>query len=97
MTDWDALPALLTVAEAAGLLRVNPHTVYELVRTHSIPHTHLGRAIRIPRDALRQHIDAPHPITDPDFAEPQPRLARPRTQPTGSAGRITAAGHHGRR
>jgi len=34
MTDWSSLPVLLTVAEAALVLRVNAHTVYELVRQH---------------------------------------------------------------
>ncbi len=96
-TNWDSLPLTLTVADVCGLLRVNRNTVYELVRTNAIPHTHLGRAIRIPRDALRQHIENPHPISEPAYVPPQLQLARPRVQVTRAPGRVTAAGAHGRR
>jgi len=94
MTDWSSLPVLLTVPEAAEVLRVNVHTVYELVRTHGIPHTHLGRAIRIPRDALRQHIESPHPVSEASYIPPQLSLARPRVQvqSTAAGGRAAAAG-----
>lgn len=97
MTDWSSLPVMLTVSEAAQVLRVNTHTIYELVRTHGIPHTHLGRAIRIPRDALRQHIESPHPVSQPTYVPPQLQLARPRVQSTRPASAVAAGQTHGRR
>ena len=80
MISWDDLPLSLTVAEAAKLLRVKPNHVYELVRTHELPHTHLGRAIRIPRDQLRQHIESPHPISVDSPVSLPLQFAQPRTQ-----------------
>ncbi len=44
--------ALLTVREAAKLLRISPNTCYELIRQSRIPHVRLGRVIRIPRHGL---------------------------------------------
>lgn len=69
--NWDALPLMLTVQEAAGVLRVDAHTVYELVRTHRLPHVHVGRRpIRIPRDQLREHLEQPHPVQEPGYVPP---------------------------
>jgi excisionase family DNA binding protein len=51
-----ALPALLTVEEAAGVLRVGRNTCYELVRQHQIPYIRLGRLIRVPRQALMSWV-----------------------------------------
>ena len=47
---------LLTVKEAAGLLRISPNTCYELIRQGRIPHIRLGRRILIPRHGLEQWI-----------------------------------------
>ncbi len=80
-TDWDNLPLTLTVDEVARVLRVARNAVYELVRQHKVPHTHLGRAIRISRDALRQHLESPHPIhpiSEATYTPPQLLIARPR-------------------
>jgi excisionase family DNA binding protein len=47
------LPPVLTVDEAAQLLRVNRKTLYEAVRLGHVPGVvRLGRSIRIGRDAL---------------------------------------------
>lgn len=47
------LPDVLTVDEAAALLRVNRKTLYEAIRLNQVPGIlRLGRAIRIGRDAL---------------------------------------------
>jgi excisionase family DNA binding protein len=47
------LPAVLTVDEAAGLLRVNRKTLYELIQRGELPGVRrLGRAIRIHRPTL---------------------------------------------
>ncbi len=48
-----ALPDVLTVEEAAALLRVNRKTLYEAVRLGSIPGViRIGRSIRISRSIL---------------------------------------------
>lgn len=48
-----ALPPVLTVDEAARLLRVNRKTLYDAVRAGAVPGVvRLGRSIRIGRDAL---------------------------------------------
>ena len=43
---------LLTVEEAASLLRIGRNTCYELVRQGRVPSVRLGRLIRVPRHAL---------------------------------------------
>jgi excisionase family DNA binding protein len=51
--DPEAQPEVLTVPEAARLLRVSPKTVYALVAAQQIPGwRRLGRAIRFDRRAL---------------------------------------------
>ncbi|TVR22635.1 MAG: DNA-binding protein [Nitriliruptor sp.] len=47
-------PRLLTVAEAAGYLGTTTSLLYELVASHDIPSVRIGRAIRIPGDALNR-------------------------------------------
>ena len=48
-----ALPFSLTVDEAAGTMRVNRKTLYELIAAGQVPGVrHYGRAIRIHRDTL---------------------------------------------
>ena len=50
-------PLLLTVPEAAELLRVHSNHVYELIRRGELPHVRLGRVIRLPRHRLEQWIE----------------------------------------
>lgn len=47
---------LLTVPEAATLLRISKNKAYELVRQRLLPAVHLGKNIRIPRQALERWI-----------------------------------------
>lgn len=47
---------LLTVPEAALLLRISKNKAYELVRQHLVPAVHLGKTIRVPRHALERWI-----------------------------------------
>ena len=47
---------LLTVPEAAKLLRISRNLVYELIAEHQIPCVRLGRVIRIPRKSLERWI-----------------------------------------
>ncbi len=48
---------LLTVPEAARLLRISRNLAYELVRQNSLPHVRLGRRILIPRRGLENWIE----------------------------------------
>ena len=43
---------VLTVPEAATLLRLNPKTVYDAVNRGELPHQRIGRKIRLCRSAL---------------------------------------------
>ncbi len=51
----DAL--LLTVKEAAALMRIGRDTTYALVAQRRIPCVKLGKQIRIPRRALIAHLE----------------------------------------
>jgi excisionase family DNA binding protein len=43
---------MLTVKEAAGLLRVNVKTIHKLLASGDLPHLRFGRVIRIPAHML---------------------------------------------
>ncbi len=49
-------PMLLTVNEAARLLRISRNLCYDLVAQGRLPHVRLGRRILIPRQGLEQWI-----------------------------------------
>ena len=49
---------VLTVEEAAGLLRISRGLAYEMVRQGSLPTIRLGRRILVPRSALEQMLKA---------------------------------------
>lgn len=66
-------PALLTVGEAAALLRIGRNTCYELIRQQRIPHVRLGRRILIPRFGLEQWIAREAGLSQP----PPPVLSLP--------------------
>jgi excisionase family DNA binding protein len=60
----DELPEVLTVEEAAAILRIGRGAAYELARQwresggrHGLPVVTLGRSLRVPRDALRRLLD----------------------------------------
>lgn len=48
---------LLTVVEAARLLGIGRSTLYELMGTGDIETVHIGRAVRIPVDAVHAYVD----------------------------------------
>ena len=55
------LPAVLTVAEVAELLRVNRNTVYDLFQRREIPGGRkVGRCIRFSRDAVVMWLKGNH-------------------------------------
>ena len=48
---------LMTVKEAAALLRVSPQRLYELVRVGAVPGVRIGRQVRVDRNRLQAWID----------------------------------------
>jgi excisionase family DNA binding protein len=47
---------LLTVPEAAELLRIGRNTAYALIAARQLPHVRLGRTLRVPRAALERWL-----------------------------------------
>jgi excisionase family DNA binding protein len=61
---FDELPEVLTVEEAAAVLRISRGAAYELARQwretggrSGLPVVTLGRSLRVPREALRRLLD----------------------------------------
>ena len=52
----ESLPLLLTVGEMASVLRIGRNSAYQLVKDGNIQSIHVGRSIRIPRNALIQFM-----------------------------------------
>ena len=50
-------PLLLRVEEAARMLRLGRATVYMLVASGELPCVRIGRAVRVPTEALRRWIE----------------------------------------
>ena len=61
MTAPDPLALVLTVEEAAEVLRIGRSAAYQAVRAGEIPSLRLGRKIRVPRAALMALLD-PSPL-----------------------------------
>ena len=68
LTALDALPAVLSVEEAAALLRIGRTAAYALTRVwratsgrEGLPVVELGRSLRVPRAALIRMLDADGP------------------------------------
>lgn len=49
---------LLTVKDVEAALQLGRTRAYELVRSGELPVIRIGRAVRIPRDALRRWVEA---------------------------------------
>lgn len=56
INNLNDLPLVLTVMEAANILRLKRSTAYELVRQRAIPSFKVGRHIRISRTELEKLI-----------------------------------------
>ncbi len=54
----EGAPLLLTVRDVERQLQLGRTRTYELLRCGEIPVIRIGRVVRVPRDALRQWIDA---------------------------------------
>jgi excisionase family DNA binding protein len=53
----EVAPLLLTIPQAATVLAVGRTTVYELIGAGDLEAVHIGRAVRVPVDALRAFVD----------------------------------------
>ncbi len=61
-----ATKLLLSVEEAADLLAASRSTMYDLMRTRTIPSVRIGRCRRISLDVLRSYVDRlPAETVDP--------------------------------
>jgi len=66
--DVGALPLVLTVEEAASVLRISRGAAYEAVRTNELPHVRIGRTIRVPRAGLLSLLGEVDPaLADGEF------------------------------
>lgn len=54
----NALPLLLTVNQLAECLCISPSLAYRLCHKKQIRHLHLGKTIRIPRDAVAEFLNS---------------------------------------
>lgn len=53
VTNWEDLPLMLGVKETAEVVGYGQARIRELCRAGLLPNVRLGRAYRIPREALR--------------------------------------------
>ena len=51
---WDE--KILTVAEVSEILRIGEKTIRDLLRAGELPGVKIGKAWRIPEDALKKYI-----------------------------------------
>ena len=51
------LPSFLTTEEVLGYLKVNPRTIYRLIRSGELPAIRIGRQWRFRRSDLNEWID----------------------------------------
>jgi len=54
MTTLADMPAVLTVEEAAGVLRIGRTAAYDAARRGDLPVIRVGRTLRVPRHRLEQ-------------------------------------------
>ncbi len=52
MTALAEMPAVLTIEEAATVLRIGRGAAYEAARSGELPSVRIGRTLRVPRHAL---------------------------------------------
>lgn len=71
MTDVEALPAVMTIAEAAALLRISTSTAYSWAREGALPTWRVGRnarTVRIHGAELQRMLGAATVKPDADAA-----------------------------
>jgi excisionase family DNA binding protein len=57
--DLSALPAALTIEEAASVLRISRGSAYEAARCGQLPAIRVGRTLRVPRARLLELLGEP--------------------------------------
>ncbi len=60
---------VLTVEEAAGMLRISRGLAYEMVRTGRLPSIRLGRRLLVPRSALERMLEGDRQTARSTFDE----------------------------
>jgi excisionase family DNA binding protein len=68
--DLCDLPPVLTVEEAAKVLRISRGSAYESVRAGGIPSIRIGRTIRVPRQALLSMLGEQENLAGEDAHRP---------------------------
>jgi excisionase family DNA binding protein len=65
--EWDALPIMLTIDEAARVLRIGRSKAYEMAATytssggtHGLACLRLGDLLRVPKFALHEYVTTGH-------------------------------------
>ena len=56
--SFDELPLMLTVVQVAAVLGISRAGAYELVHSEGFPALKIGSRIVVPKDKLREWIDA---------------------------------------
>ena len=56
-TSFDDLPLALRVEELMPVLGIGRNTAYELVRSNRIRSIHVGKQLRVPKDALIEFLN----------------------------------------
>lgn len=51
-------PELLTVEDAAAIMRVSKMTVYRIIESGDLPHLRIGRSFRIRKDDFENYLRA---------------------------------------
>ena len=54
---FDLEPILLTIPEAARLLSIGRTMAYKLISAGELEVVHIGRAARVPVDAVREYVE----------------------------------------
>jgi len=54
---FDPEPILLTIPEAARLLSIGRTLAYELIAAGELEVVHIGRAARVPVEAVREYVE----------------------------------------
>lgn len=57
MTSEAEIAAFLTTEEVLGCLKVNPRTIYRLIKSGELPAVRIGRQWRFRRSDLEEWID----------------------------------------
>lgn len=58
-TKLSELPDVLTIAEAAGVLRIGQRQLRQLIARHELYAARIGRSVRIPRASIESFLADP--------------------------------------